>query len=75
MIKYPRKRNGSIDTGLPARSTNSSTGSVCPACRNLSILESVSAESCISCGHIVFDYWPDAVHLPLEKSEVPILPL
>ena len=75
MISYPRKRNGSIDTGAPVKSTNSSTGSTCPSCRKASVLESVSAESCVSCGHIIFDYWPDALPASNSISEVPVFPI
>ena len=71
-ITYPRKRNGSIDDGSPIKGKGYS---LCPECRAMSVLETVSAQSCREeeCGHVITDYWPDAVSVSDMDSKEPSL--
>ncbi len=52
-MTYPRAHNGYVDSGKPLAQ---SLGKRCPNCGSSSYRETVSLESCTSCG-LRCDYW------------------
>lgn len=65
-------KNNFVDHGSP---TVNSLKKTCPKCGEISVIETVSAESCRlpSCGYVIADYWPSAITMEdqptIEKFE------